>query len=227
MGLSTMATRRSAKRWHRILGLATLVLAPALSTPAAFREPNTRFGVDFWREAEGFAQSRVRAIVQTRDGYIWLGTDGGLVRFNGEAFTAFTVQSGALKDNEVWSLQEDDEGGLWIGTYGGGLTLLKNGRFQTFTSADGIPDDVVTSLSKDRQGGIWMLTPRGLGRVSHGVFTRIAPRDGLPEARASAVCGSSPEGVLAATRSGIYRYVKERFEPVPSMAVSDGIPDYL
>src|ERR1017187_768372 len=161
MGLSTMATRRSAKRWHRILGLATLVLAPALSTPAAFREPNTRVGVDFWREAEGFAQSRVRAIVQTRDGYIWLGTDGGLVRFNGEAFTAFTVQSGALKDNEVWSLQEDDEGGLWIGTYGGGLTLLKNGRFQTFTAANGeaftaftvqsgaLKDNEVWSLQED------------------------------------------------------------------------------
>src|ERR1022692_323573 len=204
MGLSTMATRRSAKRWHRILGLATLVLAPALSTPAAFREPNTRFGVDFWREAEGFAQSRVRAIVQTRDGYMWFGTDGGLVRFNGESFTAFTTQTGALKDNEVWALQEDDEGGLWIGTYGGGLTLLKNGRFRTFTTAEGLPDDVVMSLAKDRQGNIWMITPQGLVRGSHGVFTRIAPEGGLPEVRATAVCASSPEGVLAATRNGIY-----------------------
>ena len=118
----------------------------------------------FWREPEGFGQSRVRAIVQTRDGYIWLGTDGGLVRFNGESFTVFNVQSGSLKDNEVWALQEDANGGLWIGTYSGGLTRLENGRFQTFTTADGLPDDVILSLATDHQGSIWIVTPRGLGR---------------------------------------------------------------
>ena len=80
-------------------------------------------GIDFWGEAEGLTQSRIRAIVQTRDAYIWLGTDYGLVRFNGTSFTAFTVETGSLRDNEVWAIQEDDEGGLWIGTYGGGLTL--------------------------------------------------------------------------------------------------------
>src|ERR1039458_4456588 len=54
---------------------ATLPPIPSLS---ALRRENSSFGVDFWREAEGFRQSRVRAIVQTRDGDIWLGTEGGL-----------------------------------------------------------------------------------------------------------------------------------------------------
>ena len=235
---SMFKANQGRKKWKAI---ALLILAAASPDPvrsatvqphprpqSAVHRENSSYGVDFWREAEGFAQSRVRAIVQTRDGYIWLGTDGGLVRFNGESFTAFTTQTGALKDNEVWALQEDAEGGLWIGTYGGGLTLLKAGRFRTFTTADGLPDDVIMSLSKDRQGGIWMVTPRGLGRVSGGVFTRITPRDGLPEVRATAVCGSSPEGVLAATRSGIYRFANGRFEPLPSMPpASPGVPDYL
>lgn len=220
-----MATRRSAKRWHRILGLATLVLAPALSTPAAFREPNTRFGVDFWREAEGFAQSRVRAIVQTRDGYIWLGTDGGLVRFNGEAFTAFTVQSGALKDNEVWALQEDDEGGLWIGTYGGGLTLLKNGRFQTFTAANGLPDDVILSLAKDRDGNIWVLTPQGLVSGAHGSFRRVLVGSGTLEPRATAVCASTA-AVIVGTRSGIYQIAGGAWERQPPSS-EGGMPGNL
>src|ERR1051325_1107693 len=47
------------------------------------------YGLDFWREAEGLPQSRIRSIVQTRDGYLWLGTDSGLVRFNGTSFTTF------------------------------------------------------------------------------------------------------------------------------------------
>lgn len=171
------------------------------------------YGVDFWREPEGFAQSRVRAIVQTRDGYIWLGTDGGLVRFNGESFTAFTVQSGALKDNEVWALQEDDEGGLWIGTYGGGLTLFKEGRFRTFTTSDGLPDDVVMALASDHQGNIWMITPQGLGREFRGVFARISSES--VDVRVTAVCASSTEGVVAATRKGVYRVTGSRLDSLP------------
>src|SRR5450432_1876947 len=101
------------------------------------KESAFNYGIDFWGEAEGLPQSRIRCIVQTKDGYLWLGTDNGLVRFNGTTFTAFTVETGSLRDNEVWAIQEDDEGGLWIGTYGGGLTLLKEGRFRTFTTEIG------------------------------------------------------------------------------------------
>src|SRR5450631_513968 len=123
----------SSRKWQAIGLLALAAGSLGTAQTRAFHRESTSYGVDFWREPEGFGQSRVRAIVQTRDGYIWLGTDGGLVRFNGESFTAFTMQTGALKDDEVWALQEDDEGGLWIGTYGGGLTLLKDGRFRTWT----------------------------------------------------------------------------------------------
>jgi ligand-binding sensor domain-containing protein len=66
------------------------------------------FGVDFWRDADGLTQSRIRDIAQTRDGFLWLATDGGLIRFNGNSFRAFTTESGDLKDNEVWALQEDN-----------------------------------------------------------------------------------------------------------------------
>ena len=78
--------------WRKTF-VVLLALAAGLANRAPAQSPiprgNNGYGVDFWREAEGFSQSRVRAIVQTRDGYIWLGTDGGLVRFNGENFTAF------------------------------------------------------------------------------------------------------------------------------------------
>lgn len=109
-----------------LLLATTLTLLPigdALAAKVDWRKTGVDYDLDFWREAEGLPQSRIRAIVQTRDGYLWLGTDNGLVRFNGAGFTAFTVETGSLQDNEVWALQEDDEGGLWIGTYGGGLTL--------------------------------------------------------------------------------------------------------
>lgn len=181
------------------------------------------YGIDFWREAEGLPQSRIRRIVQTKDGYLWLGTDNGLVRFNGATFTAFTVETGSLRDNEVWAIQEDDEGGLWIGTYGGGLTLYKEGRFKTFTTADGVPDDVIRRLDKDHEGNIWMATPNGAARFSHGVFTRFTTRDGLTANSITAICADSSQGVLVSAGSALHRLVAGKFQVVNGLIEeSDG-----
>jgi ligand-binding sensor domain-containing protein/two-component sensor histidine kinase len=216
--------------------LFTVSVQPGVCASKALRQPvsfpwnqrGTSYGVDFWREAEGFIQSRVRAIAQTRDGYIWLGTDGGLVRFNGETFTAFTRETGELRDNEVWALREDEEGSLWIGTYGGGLTVLKQGIFHTITTADGLPDDVIIALDFDRQGDLWIVTPRGLVRRSHGVFERFATESGLPEARATSVCATSPEGVVVATPAGVLGMVNGKFTVVPlAPKKSTGVPQHV
>ncbi|HKE58408.1 MAG TPA: two-component regulator propeller domain-containing protein [Pyrinomonadaceae bacterium] len=204
---------------------------PNPNAPGAKRElwaatPDIR-GIDFWGEAEGLTQSRIRAIVQTRDAYLWLGTDYGLVRFNGTSFTAFTVETGSLRDNEVWAIQEDDEGGLWVGTYGGGLTLLKGGVFKTFTTADGLPDDVVTELSKDREGNIWLGTPRGAARYSHGVFTQFTTADGLAENSITAICADAA-GVWLATSSNLHRFINGKISVIKGVIeTSDGQLDHL
>jgi ligand-binding sensor domain-containing protein len=156
-----------------------------------------------------------------------MGTDGGLVRFNGDRFTEFTVQSGALKDNEVWALEEDNEGTLWIGTYGGGLTQLKNGRFRTFTTADGLPDDVVMRIEKDPAGNLWLITPQGLARFSNGGLHRVTPEEGLPDIHATAIAPGAPGGPLIATRAGIYVYKNARFEPVSGPDARYGFAEQL
>src|ERR1035437_9813409 len=182
-----------------------------------FTPGDPSYGVDFWREAEGLRQARVRAIVETHDGYIWLGTDGGAVRFNGASFRAFTVETGSLKDNEVWALQEDDENALWIGTYGGGLTRLKDGRFRTFSTSDGLPDDVVTRIEKDSSGDLWMATSSGFCRYSHGRFTRIEASGRPTVAGRDTICARSPRGVFVSTGSQVLRLSDGRFEPLPGL----------
>ncbi len=186
------------------------------------------YGIDFWREAEGLPQSRIRDIVQTRDGYLWLGTDNGLVRFNGATFTAFTVETGSLGDNEVWGLQEDDDGGLWISTYGGGVTLYKEGRFKTFTIADGLPDDVIRKLDKDREGNIWLTSVNGAARYSNGVFTHFTVRDGLTDNSITAICANSSMGVLLAAGGTLHRLVNGKFIAVNGVVEKiDGQLDHL
>jgi signal transduction histidine kinase/ligand-binding sensor domain-containing protein len=201
---------------RRLAAMVLLALAAPLVCAAGLGFPpgNPTYGVDFWGEAEGLPQSRVRAIVQTHDGYLWLGTDGGAVRFNGASFRAFTVETGSLKDNEVWALQEDDENALWIGTYGGGLTRLKDGRFRTFSTADGLPDDVVTHIEKDSSGDLWIATSSGFCRYSHGRFTRIEAPGKPTVGGRDTICARSPGGVFVSTGSQVLRLSDGRFEPL-------------
>ncbi|MGD0616822.1 MAG: two-component regulator propeller domain-containing protein [Bryobacteraceae bacterium] len=202
--------------FHVLFLLALLIEARPLAAAAGAGLPSgvPGYGIDIWREPEGLPQSRIRAIVQTHDGYLWLGTDGGAVRFNGASFRAFTVETGSLKDNEVWALQEDDEHALWIGTYGGGLTRFKDGRFRTFTTADGLPDDVVTHIEKDASGDLWIATARGFSRYSHGRFTRIEAPGGSTGVARDAICARSPGSVYVATGSQVLRYSDGGFQPL-------------
>ncbi len=73
-----------------------------------------------WTTEDGLPQNSVNAIVQTRDGYLWLGTFGGLARFDGVKFTIFnSSNTPGLRSNRILSLFEDRAGRLWIGTEGG------------------------------------------------------------------------------------------------------------
>ncbi len=86
--------------------------------------------VERWRQPQGLPQNSVLSLLQTRDGYLWIGTKAGLSRFDGVRFTTFDDRNTPqLKESEIWALAEGDDGSLWIGTYGGGLARLKDGVF--------------------------------------------------------------------------------------------------
>lgn len=193
------------------LVLFVIALSPVAAAGLDPKTPVIHYGVDFWGDAEGLPQSRVRSIIQTRDGYLWLGTAGGVVRFDGATFTVFGVQTGTLKDNEVFSLLEDDDGGLWVGTFSGGLTLIKDGRSTTFTVSDGLPDDVIRELAKDGSGNIWIRTAQKVCRYSHGTFTTFATKDGLATDFITALCADRSQGVFVAAGHAVYHFVDGKF----------------
>ncbi len=197
-------------RSQRLLLLGLVAAFSNFFSMAALRLPagTPGYGVDSWREAEGLPQSRIRAILQTHDGYIWLATDNGVVRFNGSTFTSFTVETGSLKDNEVWALKEDSENALWIGTYGGGMTRYKNGHFDTFTRANGLPDDVVIHIDKDSGGDLWIATPEGLSRYSHGTFSSYSTGD---RSSFGPMCVAPSGNVYIATASRVLQFADGRF----------------
>src|SRR5581483_6818597 len=120
-----IALGRSTASW-KTLGTALLLFvtvgfgltADALDPAKHLREYARRT----WGPAEGLPQNTVHAIQQTKDGYLWFGTEEGVARFDGVQFTTFSkLNTPAFKSNNVTALCASHDGGLWIGTDGGGI----------------------------------------------------------------------------------------------------------
>lgn len=166
------------------IGILTLLAALA-STVAALdpSKPLSQYSRALWTTANGLPDNFVQALIQTRDGYLWLGTTEGLVRFDGTQFTVFdTRNTPAMRHNSVIALCQDRRGTLWIGTSGGGIVLYRDGRFTaTYDTANGLPNNYIRSIYEDRGGDIWITAHAGgLVRFRDGRFQIFNKRDGLP-----------------------------------------------
>jgi ligand-binding sensor domain-containing protein/signal transduction histidine kinase len=114
-----------------------------------------------WQREQGLPQNYVRALAQTKDGYIWVGSDAGVSRFDGVRFVSFGLPEG-FQTGPVQTLLGDGQGALWIGSVGRGLGRWQNGQFTPFTTRDGLPSDSVNALAEDGQGQLWVGTEAGL-----------------------------------------------------------------
>ena len=220
----TMATN-SPRRVHVITRLAILLsLIPCVGAGVGARERSESIwgAAEYWRQPQGLAQNTVLSILQTRDGYLWVGTKGGLSRFDGVRFTTFDDRDKSrLRENEVWALAEGHDGSVWIGTYGGGLSRFKDGRFTVYTTADGLVNDFVANLHTGADGSIWIATDGGLSRFKDGRFTSYTVKDGLSH---DAIRGlyTDRDGSLwiGTNRGGLNRFADGRFiiEPIGGAA---------
>src|SRR5437016_2898999 len=96
-----------------------LALIPGSLFQALALDPGkslTQYSIAVWTQQQGLPQDSVRAITQTSDGYLWLGTDEGLARFDGYEFVTFTKEHSELPSNSITSLAADRDGSLWMGT---------------------------------------------------------------------------------------------------------------
>jgi ligand-binding sensor domain-containing protein len=175
----------------RLLVFAALLTAFAAPAGAThWQLPMKDFVQDVWdARGEGLPHPVVTTIIQTRDGYLWLGTFAGLARFDGVQFDSPQSDepgvAAALSDN-IRCLLETPDGALWIGTRRQGLVRMKNGQYRVFTKKkDGLASDEVRSLAVTKDGTVWVGSPSGLSALdSPGQTRTFGEKDGL---RASAV----------------------------------------
>ena len=115
-----------------------------------------------WQTEDGLPENVVTAIVQTRDGYLWLGTYDGLARFDGANFTVFdNNNTPEMSSSRVISLFEDRAGNLWIGHETGELTRYHDGHFYTVKFNPAWEDKKISGIGSDQAGNIWVLNEEG------------------------------------------------------------------
>jgi len=115
-----------------------------------------------WQREQGLPQNFVRALAQTKDGYLWVGSDAGVSRFDGARFVPIGLPPEGFQAGPVQTLLGDKQGALWIGSVGRGLGRWQNGKFTALTTQDGLPSDSVNALSEDSAGRLWIGTEAGL-----------------------------------------------------------------
>ena len=179
-----------------------------------------------WQREQGLPQNSVKALAQTRDGYLWIGSDDGVVRFDGVRFVSFGLREG-LPSGPVRTLFEDRQGTLWIGSADSGLTRWQEGQFTTFTTRDGLPADAITALAEDNEGRLWVGTEAGLVVWQKG---QLAPPPGGAEpfkSRPITTLCKDRQGVLwlGATGAGIFRLVEGKFVALADASVEGLLQD--
>ena len=152
-----------------------LVLLALASTSFAL-EPSTAlsgYNRQSWVMENGLPQNTVQALAQTSDGFLWIGTEVGLVRFDGNSFVTYDQNSRtiALPGNDVQALLAAPDGALWIGT-SDGLARLQNGTVVAFTTANGLPSNAIRSLRQGSADNVIVSTQLGDVRIE---ATRVMP----------------------------------------------------
>ncbi len=172
-----------------------------------------------WTTEDGLPQNSVNAIQQTRDGYLWLATFGGLARFDGVRFTVFDASTPGLPSSRLLSLAEDRAGALWIGTEDAGLARFDGASFATYDARHGLPPGEVWTLFEDRQGAVWAGTSGGLARLRGERFERLTEADGVPEGLVLALTETRDGELWVGTSAGAAHHRDGRFVP------ASGLPD--
>ena len=183
----------------------------------------TQYTQTVWQSEQGLPTNGITVITQTRDGYMWVGTEDGLARFDGVRFTVFNKSNTpGLMHNRIMALVESDDGSLWIGTMGGGLTRYKDGRFRNYSTPDGLSQDLVSAIAKSRDGSLWISTFNGgLNHFKDEQFKLYTTKEGLPSQNIGPVFEDQEGRLWIGSDKGLTKLVNERFT---TYTAKDGLP---
>jgi len=170
----------------RFVALALLTaLELCASSPRILPDGFTR---RVWQTQDGLPENTVQAFAQTPDNYLWIGTSGGLVRFDGAGFVVYdSDNSPAIRENSVFCLTVARDGTLWAGTDGGGLLRYRGGVFRSYGTAEGLGNEFVRAVVESHDGTVWVGTDDGLYRMNGDRLVRVDGTEKVPRLAVHAI----------------------------------------
>ena len=195
-----MLSRTAPKTW--VIWLATVFAAGGeLQAGGTARD---LYAMETWQTDRGMPQNSVNALIQSHQGYLWIGTYNGLARFDGVRFVVFdSANTRAMRNGRITSLFEDAHTNLWIGHETGELTRLMGGVFQSISLSNRWPGGAVQNIAVDEHADLWLLSIGGsVLRLRDGLVLKPFPGIGL-EPGGTPEMVKSPDGRLLVCRNGV------------------------
>lgn len=185
----------------------------------------TPFTFRSWQREQGLPENYVRALAQTRDGYIWVGTDEGVSRFDGVNFFSLGPQEG-FQGGHVQVLCGDNHGALWIGSVDNGLNCWQEGKLRKFTMRDGLPSESITALAEDSNGSLWVGTRSGLALWQNGHLASLSGAEIFAGKLITTIFRDHTGTMwVGATGAGIFSYHGSKFVQLRDMALDNLLQD--
>lgn len=165
-----------------ILWMGYLLILPCKSTAQNLETGNFFISSDFiydhWTVEDGLPVNSLNEIIQSEDGYIWFGTNDGLVRFDGVRFKVFTsADYPGMPSNRIRVVREAEDGSLWLKTDQLDLIRYNRGTFVHITSEEGLNGEYVNEVYKDGRGNLWFGADRGISVFRNGKLSLYHPED--------------------------------------------------
>ena len=194
--------------------------ATAAAQPPHRQPPVAQYALAAW-PTEKMLPGDVLAIAQDLEGYLWLGTPNGLVRFDGFRFQPWTEESGgSLPAAQVFALVNSATSGLWVGFAGGpGVARLHRGRTVRYLPKDGAPQGV-NGLMEDRHGAIWATSGHGLFRFADDRWSKLGDKEGFDGEQTFSAYEDHAGRVWIGAARGLYRYEGSTFTLIDRSATA-------
>jgi ligand-binding sensor domain-containing protein len=159
----------------------------------------------------GLIDENISSLLNDDNKFLWVGSPGGLLRFDGEQFSYYNTGPDN-NSNQVRCILQDREQNIWLGTHSG-LFRYRDNSFSTFDKIMGLGNSMVFQIFRDRRGDLWICTQNnGVFREKQNYFRRYGPKEGLSTNTSHAAVEDHGGRLIFGSDNGILQFNGERFE---------------
>lgn len=164
----------------RFLAFLAATIGAPLAHGADLQRQASQLTVRHWNKTDGLPAEMIWSVHQSASGYLWLATDTGLARFDGQSFKTYSSAThDVFKSNDISEVAEGPDGTIWVASVGGGVLRMRGEDITRFDRTNGLASDAVYSILVARNGDVWAGTASGVCRLKDSTFHCWTEDDGL------------------------------------------------